>query len=331
MSSQVLVSRHQLCRQGGFYGLHVDQMGATLELLINAQALCMSPTSRFGKLARIIASLIVGGLCIDGVSSVAGADNIAYMGTNTGDFGTIDLNTGVFSFIGTTSTIGHAQALAGMAEVNGVLYGAPVGNGGFYTINPTSGALTAVGGSGIIYDDLGYTTTGVYAVGQDANLYSINPATAAATLIGPTGIGFGTWRGLSTNSNTLYFADGLDLYTLNTTTGAATLIGALGDSIELGPMLQENGILYGGQETPSLAVDTVNPATGAATTGPGLTGTTGVFYALAPYPVQPVPAPLIGHGLAVVLAVGGVLFGAKLLERSRKRRSCGTAIRDAAA
>jgi hypothetical protein len=33
-----------------------------------------------------------------------------------------------------------------------------------------------------------------------------------------------------------------------------------------------------------------------------------------------VPAPLIDHGPFVLLAVGGVLFGARLLERSRKRR-----------
>jgi hypothetical protein len=34
--------------------------------------------------------------------------------------------------------------------------------------------------------------------------------------------------------------------------------------------------------------------------------------------VSLVPAPLIGHGLLALLAVGGVLFGAKLLERSKK-------------
>jgi len=37
-----------------------------------------------------------------------------------------------------------------------------------------------------------------------------------------------------------------------------------------------------------------------------------------------VPAPLIGRGLPVTLVLGGVLFGVKLLERSRKRRSLGT-------
>jgi hypothetical protein len=37
-----------------------------------------------------------------------------------------------------------------------------------------------------------------------------------------------------------------------------------------------------------------------------------------------VPAPLIGHGLSALLAVGGLLFGAKFLERTKKRRSLGT-------
>jgi hypothetical protein len=36
--------------------------------------------------------------------------------------------------------------------------------------------------------------------------------------------------------------------------------------------------------------------------------------------VGAVPAPSIGQGLPVVLAIGGVLFGAKLLERNRKAR-----------
>jgi hypothetical protein len=44
-------------------------------------------------------------------------------------------------------------------------------------------------------------------------------------------------------------------------------------------------------------------------------------------PASVVPAPLIGHGLPVVLAVGGILlFGAKFSECSRKRRSRGAAI-----
>src|ERR1700690_3883243 len=45
------------------------------------------------------------------------ADNIAYMSTNTGEFGTIDLNTGVFSELGYSGV-----ALAGIGVANGTLY-----------------------------------------------------------------------------------------------------------------------------------------------------------------------------------------------------------------
>jgi hypothetical protein len=41
-------------------------------------------------------------------------------------------------------------------------------------------------------------------------------------------------------------------------------------------------------------------------------------------PGVPAPAPAIAHGLPVLLAVGGLLFGAKLLERGNKHRSLGT-------
>jgi hypothetical protein len=34
--------------------------------------------------------------------------------------------------------------------------------------------------------------------------------------------------------------------------------------------------------------------------------------------IAPVPAPVIGHGMLVFLAVGGVLLGSKLLERRRE-------------
>jgi len=57
-----------------------------------------------------------------------------------------------------------------------------------YTINPTTGALSAVGTTSIGIFDMGSTTSGLFAVGTDMNLYSINPNTAAATLIGPTGL-----------------------------------------------------------------------------------------------------------------------------------------------
>jgi hypothetical protein len=292
--------------------------------------------------------LIAGGLCL-GASNVVKADEIAYMSANSGQFGavfgTLDLNTGVFTSLGLTEIGGNpllATPLSGMEEANGTLYGADEGinnNGGLYTINPTNGALTTVGATGLSIGNFGSTSTGLYVVDLFGTLYSIDAANGAATSIGATGTPSGGFSALSTNANSLYFADGNGLYILNTSTGAATLIGSLGGTspeTQLTALLQENGTLYGASDafSPSLSVFTVNPAIGTATIGPDITGFTpqnsAFVTGLAAFPVQAVPAPLIGHGLAVVLAVGGVLFGAKLLERSRKRRRFGTAIRHAA-
>ncbi len=238
------------------------------------------------------------------VLSAAGlrADNIAFMGTVSGDFGTIDLNTGVFSLLGNSGV-----TLAGMAVANATLYGSSyhTATGSLYSISPTNGSLTVVGTSAIDYDDFGSTTSGLFAVGLDANLYSINSLSGAATLIGPTGLSFGEWRSLSTNSSTLYFADGANLYTLSTTTGAATLVGAMGGP-ELGAMLQEGGILYGGENLPGFSVDTLNVTTGVDTPGPGVTGTSSSFFALAPNPLPSsgVPEPgtwsLLGTGITAL-------------------------------
>ena len=233
------------------------------------------------------------------------ADNIAYMGVIGGDFGTIDLNTGVFTVLGNSG-----QTLAGMAVENGMLFGSSyhTAAGTLYSINPANGSLTTIGSSSLDYDDFGSTTSGIFAVGTDTSFYSVNPANGATTLIGPTGIGLGNWRSLSTGASSLYFSSGANLYTLNTSTGAATLVGNMGGP-QIGAMLLEGGNLYGGQDSPSLAVDTIDPLTGAATTGPGLTGSTAAFFALAPNPI-PLPEPSI----VSLLAVGGL---ARVFSRKR--------------
>ena len=240
----------------------------------------------------------------------AKADNTAYMGVVGGAFGTIDLNSGAFTVLGESG-----QTLAGMAVDNGMLYGSSYHTsvGELFTINPANGSLTSVGSSNLDCDDFGSTTSGLYAVGTDANLYSINANTGAPRLIGPTGLSFGSWRGLSTNASALFFANGANLYALNTTTGAATLLGNMGGP-EIGALVMEGGVLYGGEETPVLAVDTLNPVTGVATTGSNLTGaSSGSFYALAPNPLA-VPEPSTWS----MISVGCLgLLGIILRKRSR--------------
>jgi hypothetical protein len=215
----------------------------------------------------------------------------AYLGTGTGTFGTVDLGTGEFTELGA-----NGEVLAGMGVANGRLFATNYRqvDGTLYRVDPATGALTAVGRSTIAYVLFGSTTSSeLFAVGTDDDLYSIHPTTGVATRIGPTGLtGIGTsgsWYGLSTNSATLYLSDALKLYKLDTITGTATLIGTTGGP-ELGAMLFENGVLWGGEEEPQIGIAKVNPTTGVVTPGPKLTGKGAAsIWALAPYPIPRVP------------------------------------------
>jgi len=241
----------------------------------------------------------------------AQADSMAYAGSSSGAFGIMDLSTGVF-----TSEGNSGQTLAGLAVADGSIYATSyhTSNGALFEVNPATGALTSIGtATGVDYDDFGSTTTGLYAVslGATMDLYSIDPITGAATLIGPTGLSYTSWRGLSTNSSTLYFADGSDLYTLNTTTGAATLVGPFGGSAQMGVLLTEGGILYGGDDANN-TLDTINTSTGLATAGPAPSASfDGSFYGFAPYPVpvtatvtpEPATFSLLGMGFSALALI----------------------------
>lgn len=69
----------------------------------------------------------------------------------------------------------------------------------------------------------------------------------------------------------------------------------------------------------TLSVDYSDRIQGMSTTGTNILYDydTGIRFTTAA--LTTVPAPVIGRGLPVLLAVGGILFGAKLLERSKKR------------
>jgi hypothetical protein len=128
------------------------------------------------------------------------ADNFAYELTGNALFGVVDLNTGVFTPIGSTG-----GQLAGLGSYGGVIYGGASDT--LYSINTSTGALTAIGTGNVSYGDFGSTTSGLYAFGPNGDLYSINPANGAATDIGPTGLSFhGPVMGMSSGSDSLYLA-----------------------------------------------------------------------------------------------------------------------------
>ena len=254
------------------------------------------------------------------------ADVFAYEITGPGSdlFGVIDLNTGVFTSLGDTG-----QTLAGLGSYGGVIYGAPDHGNTLYTVNTSTGALTAIGAGNIGggYALLGSTTAGLYALGWDDALYSINPVTGAATDLGSTNIPFGTVMGISAGSNTLYVTTDNSLYALSTINGSATLIGSTTEGeTGFGALVTVGGVLYGGAygaSTPDIYA--LNPQTGAATfvaASPSTPFSAGVagFWGLAPIAqAAPPPPPFQGLGFApgnagseawAVNANGSIVVGA---------------------
>ena len=126
------------------------------------------------------------------------ADTFAYAESG-GGFGTIDLNTGIF-----TKTLQLNAFNYGLGVANGNLYGDGGPSGFVYQINPSTGAVTVapnpynLNGTGF-----GSTTAGLFLVqaGNPANLYSIDPITGKGTLIGSTGILAGGGTGALSVSN----------------------------------------------------------------------------------------------------------------------------------
>ncbi len=248
--------------------------------------------SRVCSFTRLLLGIAVG-LSLIGAGSVAKADDTAYMATGGGAFGTIDLTTGVFTQLGLSK-----YPVMGLAVIGTTLYGAGQGDnnqiGQLYSVDPANGLLTAIGQpTGIQYTGFGSLNNTLYAIDNTSanpNLYSIDSSTGAATKIGPLIYAFplaGYWS-LSNNSTALYFQLNSTLYTLNTTTGQASPVGPMGGGIQVGAIVEVNGTLYAGQDSPQppLRIITLNKSTGAVTVGPNVTNSPGsnasYIYGLAP-------------------------------------------------
>jgi len=236
------------------------------------------------------------------------ADDQAYF-INSGQFGTIDLNTGATVILGPVLNIG--QFAAGLGEIGGTLYTVGYGGGTLYTVNPKSGGLNPVGPGSIIYWHLGSTTTGLYAAGwppgtnigsnPPLTFYSIDPRTGAATAIGPFGLNPGFYaQSFSSGSPTLYFADYQNLYSIDTNSGSATDIGGTSNIIPQG-LAYVNGTLYAA--TNSNVVSTLDPTSGAVTMIANITSGVGIT-GLAPV-TPPVSAQILSQ-----FAFGGGWYSA---------------------
>lgn len=258
--------------------------------------------------ARLLAifALLAGGIVP--VAAFAGnAHAYAYESVTNGDFGVIDLTTGVFTLRGNA---GVGQ-LAGLGEgLDGTVYAVATHGHQLYSINPATGAATTVGAAvAVDYLGFGSTSTGLYGYGFDRILYSIAASTGAATALGATNVPIDGYFGFSTGSDTLYEVHNGDLYSLDVSSGAASLIGHSSTGL-FGAAVTVNGILYAGSENP-LAVYTLDGGTGAGTRGADVGGTGQIFYGLAPVSGAVPEAAIWGLMLVGFAAVGAAMRGAR--------------------
>jgi len=131
----------------------------------------------------------------------------------------------------------------------------------------------------------GLGSTGSFDV---ATLFSINPRTGAITAIGPIGAsaipnGQGYYARLSVGSSTLYMEFNSILYTVNTTTGAVTQVGTTDSNGYLtSVLLLEYGTYYVGTGS---GIATINVTTGQISPHSSIFGGPGSPVGLAPDPL----------------------------------------------
>jgi uncharacterized protein (TIGR03437 family) len=210
--------------------------------------------------------------------------------------GIVDLNTGVFTLIGNMGSGGYdGLAVANgvlYTEQNGLLYSVNTSNANLTLIGGLTGNNLSTFGSTTtgLY---GLAPTGSASV---ETLFSINPETGAMTAIGPIGAsaipnGTGFYATLSVGSSTLYMENNGNLYSINTTTGAATQVGTTDnhDYVSTVPLF-ENGTVYAGYGP---GIGTINVTTGQITPGSALSGGPGSLVGLAPDPVPAGTPPVM--------------------------------------
>jgi PEP-CTERM motif len=260
---------------------------------------------------RLILSLVLVLAATFSWSSSAHAD-VVYVSRPFNDFGTVNLTTGVYTSIGTTSV-----GLNGLTYApNGTLYGMGTDNT-LYIVNRGTASLTPIGPTGSFFgmvnlaarSDGSLFATDAFTNGPGGFVYGINPGTGQATSIGQSGLtgGFAATGGLAFGAgNTLFmqyglFASDYALYTVNQSTGAASLVGTTGVST--------GGLVFAGGNAYAFdffgEIYTIDTTTGAATdTGVSVTGGFGPIDAAVAAPAVPEPSSLALASLGAASLAG---------------------------
>ncbi|MCW3054614.1 MAG: hypothetical protein JWN14_3784 [Chthonomonadales bacterium] len=265
---------------------------------------------RTGYLALMTALL----LCLT-LPQGASAQSIYVEGSGN-EFGTLDLSTGTFTSLGTTT-----PTLFGMAFASdGTLYGLDnQGNADLYTIDPTTGATTDRGPIQESATALTARNGTLFAVNQNdpGLLFSLNPTTQAVHEVGFLGTAASGLLAFDP-SGALFTSDLSSpgyLYRIDPGTGVASLVGSIGFDVLTGVFVDDS--LYG--LTSNNEIVTVDTTTGAGTLLSSYSFPNGnvVIAATGPQDVS-VPEPSF-YQVSIVLAITGI--GMLRLRRKGSGRS----------
>ena len=235
------------------------------------------------------------------LSQVASTDLSAYGVTSSGAFGTLDIQTGVFSVIGTPGN--HFEDITTLA---GQPLLATDNATHLLSINPSNGSVTQIATMGSGVGGVKFRSDGTLFGYSASQIFTVNASTGSLTLVGS--IGFtSVGLDLSFDQSGRLFLESSNgttssLYSINQSTGLATLIGATGFNVST--LNYENGTLYGiaaGSPEQIVAIDT---NTGIGTIVANISGVpSGVINGLAPLVSVPEPSSIMLCGIAGLMAL----------------------------
>ncbi len=270
----------------------------------------------------------------------ATADSLAYVVTDSDQFGTVDLNTGTFHQIGADTPTQQFDLVPGS---NGSLLSLTA-TGNLESINSATGTTSVIGATGLGFNVASLAKVGetLYLTDGNNNLYTVNATTGAAHLIGPTGIPPLVFNPPTVSDESLYGAGGKlyatsdsfnlpassptlvvtpALYQINTSTGVAISVDPT--MLGLSASVDVNGVFYvfhEGLADPSCVGPAPSPCRSDAEvfTLDLVNGNTGFVSdvsqsATAILGATPVPEP-------VSFALAGIGIAAIVISRRRRRR-----------
>lgn len=217
--------------------------------------------SIYGRKTRAIFTVVVLMSCLPLMTC---ADQIDYAVTTQNQLGTVDLQTGAFTLLGSVIGIGGGETGDIAREPGGLLYGID-SSSRLVLIDPVTLTTSLIGNTGLNIFALAFRPDGtLFGLSSPENLYTIDKATGVPTLVAPiSGASTASYYDIRFDSvGKCYLLTGSStLYTLDVSNGQATLVGSVGYSVY--NVTYDNGTLYG--FTTGGKIISTNNTTGAGT------------------------------------------------------------------